>query len=153
MLPKMASPETVIAPARAEHLAAVLDIVHGAALPVAGIAERFPNGYVVARSGLHVVAVAGLEIYGEVGLLRSVAVRASMRGAGLGRLVVEDRLRAARAQGLGAVYLLTTTAADYFRRLGFRDSSRSAAPETLQRSSGFTTVCPASAVCLAKIVA
>jgi amino-acid N-acetyltransferase len=50
------------------------------------------------------------------------------------------------------VYLLTTTASDYFRRLGFEDRALSEAPERLRQSSEFRTVCPESAACLAKIV-
>jgi amino-acid N-acetyltransferase len=56
---------------------------------------------------------------------------------------------ALRARGLRAVYLLTTTAADYFRRFGFEDARRDEAPAVLQRSSEFASVCPASAACLA----
>ena len=137
-------------PARRDDLDAVTALVRAAALPTAGLADAFPGGYAVIRDGAGLVAVAGLEIHGDVGLLRSVAVARDRRAGGLGRLLVEDRLRAARDRGLGAVYLLTTTAADYFRRLGFEDAPRRAAPDGLQRTSEFASVCPASASCLVK---
>ncbi len=125
-------------------------LVHAAELPTSGIADNFPGSYSVVRVGNAIVAVAGLEAHGGVGLLRSVAVASSERGAGLGRQLVEDRLRIAREQKLSAVYLLTTTAAEYFRSLGFSDASRQEAPDDLRRSSEFASVCPSSAVCLQK---
>jgi amino-acid N-acetyltransferase len=148
----MGLPEAAIDRARADELEAVLALLGGAELPTAGVADFFPGGYAVARSGSSVVAVAGLEIHGDFGLLRSVAVLPAVRGAGLARRLVEHRLHAAREQNLRAVYLLTTTASDYFRRLGFEDRARSEAPERLRQSSEFRTVCPESAACLAKIV-
>jgi N-acetylglutamate synthase-like GNAT family acetyltransferase len=148
----MGLPELTLGSARADELDAVLAILCGAELPTAGITDFFPGGYVVARSGSSVVAVAGLEIHGDVALLRSVAVLPEQRGSGLARQLVENRLRAAREQSLRAVYLLTTTASDYFRGLGFQDRARTEAPEVLRQSSEFRTVCPESAACLVKIV-
>jgi arsenate reductase len=143
-------PVRSLEPARRDDLAAVIALVQASGLPTAGLAEEFPEGYSVVRDGTELVAVAGLEVHGDAGLLRSVAVAASQRAGGLGRLLVEDRLGAANERGLRAVYLLTTTAADYFRRFGFQDARRDEAPADLQRSSEFASVCPASATCLAK---
>jgi N-acetylglutamate synthase-like GNAT family acetyltransferase len=148
----MGLPEATIGPARADELDAVLAIITAAELPTAGVSDFFPSGYAVARSGSNVVAVAGLEIHGDVGLLRSLAVLPAQRRAGVARQLVENRLSAAREQSLRAVYLLTTTASDYFRGLGFEDRARTKAPEVLRQSSEFRTVCPESAACLVKIV-
>ena len=148
----MASPDVRLATARADDFGSVLGMLSSAELPTVGVADCFPGGYIIARSEASVIGVAGLEIYDAVGLLRSVAVQPDRRRGGLGRLLVGDRLRAARAQGLHAVYLLTTTAGDYFRRLGFEDTFRSGTPASLRASSEFATVCPESAVCLVRIV-
>ncbi|MGC4067172.1 MAG: arsenic resistance N-acetyltransferase ArsN2 [Polyangiaceae bacterium] len=137
-------------PARAEDLEAVLTLLTEVLLPTAGVADQFPEAYVVVRNDGTIVGAAGLETHGDVGLLRSVAVRAAYRSAGLGRALVEDRLRAAQNKRLEAVYLLTTTAPEYFRKLGFIDAVRKEAPEALQCSSEFTSICPASAACLAR---
>src|SRR5919198_5970916 len=59
--------------------------------------------------------VIGIELYGNVGLLRSLAVDESTRGRGCGkRLVTEAELHAAR-NGVQSLYLLTTTAENFFR--------------------------------------
>ena len=46
----------------------------------------------------------------------------------------------------GALYLLTTTAPDYFRRLGFRALARRHAPAALRESAEFRGACPDSAL-------
>jgi amino-acid N-acetyltransferase len=75
-------------------------------------------------------------------------VRPSIQRAGLGRELVADRIATARAMKLDAVYLLTTTAAGYFPRLGFTPCDRQAAPAELASSPELASVCPASAKCL-----
>lgn len=137
-----------ITPASLEDLDRVRALVAAAGLPTEGISDSFPTAYAVARLGTELVGVAGLEVHGTHGLLRSVAVAPAQRGAGLGRQLVEDRLRFARTRGLDAVYLLTTTAAAWFRALGFTDAARDAAPAPLRASSEFAAVCPSTAVCL-----
>jgi amino-acid N-acetyltransferase len=69
------------------------------------------------------------------------------RGSGLGVVLTADRLVAARARGLTAVYLLTTTAADFYARFGFQPSPRAAVPAAVARCPEFASICPASAAC------
>lgn len=153
MLERFAAEELLVGgvtirPARAEDLAAVRQLVVAAGLPDAGIADHFPGGYVVFHEGETLIGTAGLEVHGESGLLRSVAIAPSHRGMGLGPKLAEDRLRTARARGLTSVYLLTTTAPEFFRHLGFERVARESAPTSLQSSSEFATLCPASAICM-----
>lgn len=133
-------------------LPSVLRVLAAAGLPNAGVAAVFPTGYAVARDAADVVGVAGLERYGASALLRSVAVVEAARGQGLAQKLVADRLAAAKAMGTHAVYLLTTTAGAYFPRLGFERTSRQDVPEELKQSAEFASICPASAVCLVKLV-
>ena len=139
-------------PAVARDLDDVLALLRWSDLPTAGVEDAFPRSYSVTRHDGEVCGVAGLERYGDFGLLRSVAVRSTLRSGGLGRRLVEDRLVAARRQDLESVYLLTTTAAEYFRRLGFADHPRDDVPASVQRSPEFASICPSSAVCLSKRV-
>lgn len=136
-----------LAPASREHLPSVRALLTEAGLPTDGLEDQFPAGYVVALAG-HVVGVAGIERYEDVGLLRSVAVSPRYRSAGLARLLVNDRLSAARAVGIQRVFLLTTTAAPYFEKLGFTAAPRATAPGALAASVEFAHACPASATCL-----
>jgi amino-acid N-acetyltransferase len=136
-------------PARTEDLAAVRHLLEAAGLPDADLTDQFPDAYVVLQeTGLAIIGTAGLEIHGECGLLRSMAIAPAHRGTGLGRKLTEDRLRTARARGLRSVYLLTTTAPEFFAHLGFERIARESAPTPLQSASEFATVCPASAICM-----
>ena len=96
--------------------------------------------------------VAGLETFvGERdGLLRSVAVSAALRGRGVGKNLVAAIEGKAGKLGVRRLWLLTTTAPDFFRRLAYQDTARREAPEAVQQSSQFKSLCPASAVCLSK---
>jgi amino-acid N-acetyltransferase len=114
-------------------------------LPLEGVAEHFDT-FVVAESGSEVVGAAGLEVHGSFGLLRSVVVAPEVKGQGVGRGLTHQLLAQARARGLEAVYLLTTTAPDFFAHLGFERIAREAAPAPLWASAELQGACPASAI-------
>jgi thioredoxin type arsenate reductase len=141
--------DVTIEPANANDRAVVDGLIARSDLPITVVAEQFPTAYVVARRRGAVVGVAALEICGDVGLLRSVAVDAAERGSGLGVTLVANRLSSARGVSLHSVYLLTTTAAPFFARFGFTPVARDAAPAALQATSEFASLCPALAVCMA----
>ena len=130
-------------------LLAVRTLLEGSALPTEGLIDQFPDAYVLAWAGPNLVGAAGLEVHERAGLLRSVAVAEAVRGSGVGARLVRDRLQRARAIGLARVFLLTTTAAGYFQRLGFSPVDRSAVPAELAKAPEFSRICPESAVCLA----
>lgn len=136
-----------LAPAAAGDLDAIVALLDALGLPSAGAADQFPRAFVVAKRDGALVGCAGLEVYGRMGLLRSVAVRADAQRGGLGRALVADRVAAARRLGLDAVVLLTTTAADYFPTLGFIPMDRASVPEPLASAPELASVCPASARC------
>ena len=139
-------------PARTCDLGTLKALLESASLPLEGLGDQFPNGYVIARAGGELVGSAGLERYANVGLLRSVAVAAVARGSGIGRQLVQDRLRAARSNDLERVFLLTTTAAGYFEKLGFVSAARNQVPKELAASPEFARACPASAACLSLVL-
>jgi amino-acid N-acetyltransferase len=90
--------------------------------------------------------VAGVELYGSAALLRSVCVVDSAAGAGLGARLCDAAEAHARAAGASEMYLLTTTAAGYFARRGYRPVDRASAPAAIASSAQFRDLCPASAV-------
>src|SRR5947199_5405101 len=104
--------------AQAHDLASARELLHRVSLPDHGVAEQFGH-YLVVRDASRLVGVCGVEVCGDDGLLRSVAVDPDYRGEGIGALLVAGaqdlRLK------LEALYLLTTTADAYFRRHGFQD--------------------------------
>ena len=110
-----------------------------------GVAEAI-DGFVLARSAGTLLACAGLEVYGELGLLRSVAVALSARGSGLGSRLLERVAEAARERGLRELFLLTSTAARFFQRRGFEPLARASVPEAIAGSWEFRVGCPQTAL-------
>lgn len=94
--------------------------------------------------------VVGLEIHGQVALLRSLAVPASERSSGLGAALVAHAEQFAARQGVEAIYLLTTSAAGYFERRGYSHVPRQAAPQAIANTSQFSDLCPSSSAFMAK---
>jgi protein-tyrosine-phosphatase/N-acetylglutamate synthase-like GNAT family acetyltransferase len=129
-------------------LPAIEALVAASGLPPSVVAEHFPSAYVVARRGGKVVGVAALELHDDVALLRTVALEPSERGKGTGLALVADRLAAAWKSHVDRVFLLTTTAPEFFRRFGFAEIDRTLAPASLQASSEFAALCPSNATCM-----
>jgi amino-acid N-acetyltransferase len=138
-----------ITPARRDDLEAIRELLQANTLPLDDL-ERHADTAFVARSGGRVVGAAALEVYGDGGLLRSVVVAAEHRGSGLGQRLVDAVMALARAKHLPAVYLLTTTAASYFPKVGFVETSRDRVPAGVRQSVEFVSACPASAIVLMK---
>jgi N-acetylglutamate synthase-like GNAT family acetyltransferase len=105
-------------------------------LTVAGVGQHLHRFLVVEDAG-EIVACAGLEIYGRYALLRSVAVDPSYRNRGLGASLVTRQVDRARSEGVRQVYLLTTTAEAFFRRLGFDTVPREDVDPTVRQSTEF----------------
>ena len=131
-----------------DELAGLARLLDAASLPSADLADpgrqlfRFeadsPGGY------------GGLEGEGADRLLRSIVILADRRGHGLGQALVATLERQARDLGVERLHLLTTTAAPFFRALGYADTDRSTAPPPVATSREFTALCPASAAYLVK---
>jgi amino-acid N-acetyltransferase len=127
--------------------ASVETLLVSAGLPIEGVEEHF-HSFFVAADGGRIIGAAGLEWYGEHALLRSVVVTAAAEGAGLGSTLTRRALDEARARGASAIYLLTTTAAEFFPRFGFERASRDEVPSSVQASREFRGACPSTAVAM-----
>lgn len=118
-------------------------------LPTRDVRSK-PDCFFVGYDGDTPVGVGGIEVYDSVGLLRSVAVERSARGRGVGTAICEALESRARSRGVESLYLLTTTAAEFFADRGYEERERSDAPETIRRTDEFDELCPVSATCMSK---
>lgn len=146
-----------IGPARPDERAAVATLLGEAGLPVAGleatwllVARDEPTSVAAGRptGDGPVVGAVGLEPYPPAGLLRSLVVAPRHRGSGVATALVARLLEAADARGILELWLLTTTAAPFFARLGFASADRAEAPAGVRASPEFREACPDSAACL-----
>lgn len=96
------------------------------------------------------VGVGGIEEYGRVGLLRSVVVEPSKQGRGYGSALCAALETTAQTNGLETLYLLTTTAAEFFAAQGYDAIDRTTAPDAIQGTTQFRGLCPSTATCMRK---
>ncbi|HVQ27115.1 MAG TPA: arsenic resistance N-acetyltransferase ArsN2 [Planctomycetota bacterium] len=132
-------------PARPHDLRGALELLGRSELTQQDVSEGWGHYFVVREDDGRVVGVAGLELHGDFGLLRSVAVDEDYRGQGLAAALIEAVLQRAQRVGLRSVYLLTTSARDYFARRGFADVGRDDAPAAIRESWEFKNGCPSTA--------
>lgn len=125
-------------------------LLSDAKLPTADITPEKLETFYTCVSGGEIEGIVGLELYDQVGLLRSLLVRERRRARGLGSALVTHAEGVARANGVLALYLLTTTAEHFFRRRGYERVSRESAPADIQRTSEFSETCPASSAVMVK---
>jgi amino-acid N-acetyltransferase len=121
-------------------------------LPDLGVDRWVENFFIIEHQNGSSVGVAGLEVYRESGLLRSVAVDRDLRKEGHGRRLVSVVVEAARSKGLRRLYLLTDDASTYFERLGFQVVDRKDVDEAVKTSLEFTEACPESAIVMRKVI-
>jgi N-acetylglutamate synthase-like GNAT family acetyltransferase len=121
-------------------------------LPDLGVDECVENFVIAENESGNWIGVAGVEFYGENGLLRSVAVAKQSRALGYGRILVNTILGNARDKGIKTIYLLTQDADNYFQRLGFQIVDRMNVDGAVKRSLEFTEACPECATVMRKTI-
>jgi len=87
-----------IEPAAARDLESLCALLAAVDLPVEGLSDHLSTA-LVARDGDDVVGCVALEVYGDMALLRSLAVVPSRQGTGLGRLLTQAALASGDARG------------------------------------------------------
>ncbi len=100
--------------------------------------------------GEKIIGTAGLEIFEDCALLRSVSVIKEEQGKGYGKIINEQIEKYTKESGINCLYLLTTTAKDFFDKQGYCVIRREDSPETVKQTAEFSSLCPASAVVMKK---
>jgi amino-acid N-acetyltransferase len=134
-----------------DDLEAVREMLLSAGLPLDGVEDNFDD-FIVAEEARGIAGVIGVERYGSAALLRSAAVFPGARGTGVGGHLVREILERVAAQGVREIYLLTTTAEEYFPRFGFTRSTREEVPEPVRASREFQGACPDTAVVMKRVL-
>jgi amino-acid N-acetyltransferase len=106
--------------------------------------------FIIIKNSGSVDAAIGLEVFGEVGLLRSLVVDKKQRGRGYGKQLVKQLEGQAKKQSIKSLYLLTESAKSFFESLGYKTIPRTEAPKSIQNSTQFSELCPSSAVFMVK---
>ena len=100
--------------------------------------------------GEKTIGTAGLEIFEDCALLRSVSVIKEEQGKGYGKIINDEIEKYVKESGINCLYLLTTTAKVFFDKQGYCVISREESPEAVKQTAEFISLCPASAVVMKK---
>ena len=129
-----------------DNVTALLSSQH---LPVEDIDKTHSHFFVAKEEGA-ILAVIGLEVYGTLGLLRSMATDPAYRNKGLASMLELELINYAKKKGIQEVFLLTETAETYFSKKGFLKIRREEVPISIKNSPEFSHLCPSTAILMKK---
>ena len=104
------------------------------------------------QDGEKTIGTAGLKIFEDCALLRSVSVATEQQGKGYGKIINEQIEMYAKESGIKCLYLITTSAKAFFDQLGYGIIERNVAPEPVKQTTEFSSLCPSSAVVMKKLI-
>jgi amino-acid N-acetyltransferase len=148
----MAIAATVFRQAVPKDWQSVKGLLESCSLPLDGARQHFIDFLLAFEDGA-LAACGGLECYGDVALLRSVAVVPQHRGTGLGRELCGRLLASAKQRNIRTVALLTESAQDFFLKMGFEVVSRTMLPEAVKVSEELRGACPQTAIAMLRHLA
>lgn len=127
-----------------QHITEIAKLLRSQRLPSKDISPQLEHFFIVKEND-SIIAVGGLELYGPYALKRSMATHPEHRQKGIAGSLVNHMVQYARGLNIQSVFLLTETAEHFFSGKGFQKIDRNAAPASIQQSSEYCGVCPASA--------
>ena len=131
----------------------VLALLAANELPIADLTAASGVRFYAAGAAGALRGVVAVEVYGEYGLLRSLAVSADHRRTGIGRRLLKHVEGEAARLGVCDLHLLTETAAEFFADHGYRETDRAQVPRAIGATREFVELCPGSAACMTKSIA
>ncbi|MBC7827459.1 MAG: GNAT family N-acetyltransferase [Chitinophagaceae bacterium] len=135
--------------ATANDYEAVVKLLQSENLPAEDIPTGLCHFFVIEHNG-NIVSVAGIEVYGQEGLLRSMVVDKHYRNQSLATTLLNKILGHAIDQGIARIYLITTTAEKYFAAKGFSVVHRTEVPSSISSSQEFSKLCPSTAIVMTR---
>jgi amino-acid N-acetyltransferase len=102
------------------------------------------------EDGDEVIATVAVEYDYNNALLRSLSVSEEKRKTGMGAELVSFIEDYVKKQGVQNVFLLTTTAADFFSKRGYKIIERSNVPDFIQNTTEYSVICASSSTLMKK---
>jgi amino-acid N-acetyltransferase len=129
---------------------AVLALLRENDLPIVDIDEN--KILFACLSNGDVIGTGGLESFRDCALLRSISIKKDLQKKGLGKFIVGEIEDVARQSGVHCLYLLTTTAEDFFTNRGYETIGREALPVEIKNTTEFSSICPSTAKVMRKFL-
>jgi len=128
----------------------ILELLVESGLPVEDIVPGGPVQFLVAEHEGAMAGCIGVEFTFGHALIRSLSVRTTNRGAGIGSRLLEAAESLCHQQGVRDLFLLTLTAEPFLARRGYRRIERTGAPDDIAATSEFTSLCPVTSAFMTK---
>jgi amino-acid N-acetyltransferase len=135
-----------------ERLDSLMELLRTEGLPHADLLEPGREFWQLQQGG-SVVGYVGLEGVTAGRLLRSLVVSPVHRKGGIGTEALSMLENILLSRSVRALHVLTTTAAPFFQRHGFASFDRAMAPQAIQETLEFRSLCPSTATYLVKRLA
>ena len=137
--------------AKITDLSNVQELLQKENLPIERIEDQFTNFTLLFDQNSNLIGCAGLEIYNNYGLIRSVAIKSEFQNKKLGSYLIKEIEDFAKRKKLTNLYLLTETAEKFFSKHGYTIISRDTVPLEIQNSFEYTSSCKISALVMKKV--
>jgi amino-acid N-acetyltransferase len=118
----------------------ILNLLRANNLPFADV-DLAKIKFILAEATDILIGCIGIEHYSSNGLLRSFAVDENYRNLGIGNKLLQYLMSFSKQIGVHNLHLLTVTAEKYFLLKSFIVENRNHAPESIKRTSEFSTLC------------
>jgi amino-acid N-acetyltransferase len=112
--------------------------------------HRHLKSFMVAKVDKKIVGVIGVEVYGRLGLLRSLCVDQSYRGRGIAKMLNAKMLAYTRIRKMDRLYVFTWDADKFASKLGFRKIDKKRIPKSIRSTWQFRRFSPYPVVCMMK---
>lgn len=107
----------------------------------------------VIEEGEEVIATVAVEYDYNDALLRSLSVSENKRNKGMGEELVSFIEDYVQKQGVQNIFLLTTTASEFFLKRGYRIIDRSNVPPFIQNTQEYGVICSSTSTLMKKELA
>ncbi|MHA1125914.1 MAG: arsenic resistance N-acetyltransferase ArsN2 [Candidatus Heimdallarchaeota archaeon] len=131
----------IIEKASANDLNDIHQLLQMVNLPIGGVKENVDNFLVLKDNSTKLIGCIGLELYAEYALLRSAAVHPENQNQGIGKKLTETTITYAKKIGIKKLFLITNTAEEYFKKIGFTVVQENEIPSSVKQSVEFTFQC------------
>ncbi len=133
-----------------EDISVVTKLLQEQNLPTGGIEDQFENFILVFTHNSEFVGCGGLELYGDYGLVRSMAIRSEFQNKKIGSKLINQIEKVAKDNNIKQLYLLTETAERFFSKHGYSTIERINIPESISNTYEYSVACKQSAIVMSK---
>lgn len=127
-----------IRPAKRSEAVEIAELLQRSKLVREEISDKSCSSFFTLRNERGLAGCVALEVLGDDGILRALAIDTESRGVGYGWMLADMAVSHARYRGVKRIYLLTATASDFFAtKLGFRIIDPSTVSSRVSASAAF----------------